>query len=841
MSKSSKKTQRPVLVAKEIADPELIKKLLTSPKIDSDQKTVLSKYLKKIEDGYVSVKYFYSPNYGSFGRIYAEGGVSLQTFKRNIRHTLAHNNYYDVDMVNSQPTLISQYCEKNTIECTLLTDYVQRRDVWLKDIMNTHNIDRDAAKLIVLKICNLGNYSFPNAEYKCSHRCCVCLKTKINVNYLCNPKDVNDKFFHINVCTDCTKEYNSRENSNYDTFADMYKEKHNISKKEVITCYDLYDMLQNDFPPDLEVKNKSLVALSKEMRAIAKEIYNIEENLVELVEKSEEKINKNATVLTYLTHKLEHNCLMAIDQFFKNKKYTVGVYCFDGLMIESNGVPAITKELLNECCEFVFKKTRYQIKLEVKKMNEIIEIPDIGFVEDDKEVQERLFQLENPDYFKFCNEQLYIFNEKKGIFTTSKKNTSLTTYLLKHQSQFNVPNTTGKKMKNYGRDSHLRERVIPYIEEAAEDIDWLDETSNSSLHHLLFKNGIYNMLTGEFTEGFDPNIVFHARIKHKFPERNKADIKYARSITFDKMLDDPLPLIVMFARALTGDVSENKSFVICPGRTNAGKSKLVKAFELCFGSYVDNFDANSLAVASKNDTNDKAQKWRWAYLLRYKRIIFSSEASMKQTIDCDNIKKLSSAGDNLKGREHYQNEQSFVPHFIPFCMLNDVPNFTQIDDATYERLKYVSFNKQFVENPTEKHHVKADIHIEKKFKEQRFINGFIHLLLDAYQYYLKHGQPEFDALTKEQWTIEGRQDSSVSEVLQNQFEKTNNEEDFISVAEMTAFRKRLGKDFSTISPTRFNEAIQQTFGITQCRKGRDKVRGWKYLKRKELNDNDDFY
>lgn len=839
MSKSSKKTQRTVLVAKEIADKELIEKILTSPKIDSDQKTVLSKYLKKIEDGYVSVKYFYSPNYGSFGRIYAEGGVSLQTFKRNIRHTLARDHYYDVDMVNSQPTLISQYCEKNNIECTLLTDYVQRRDVWLKNIMNTHNIDREAAKLIVLKICNLGNYSFPNAEYKCSHRCCVCLKTKIKVSYWCNPKDSNDKFFHINVCSDCALEYHSRKNPDYYVFADMYKEKHKISKKEVITCYDLYDMLQNAFPPDLEAKNKSLVGLSKEMRAIAKEICNIEENLVELVEKSNEKTNKKATVLTYLTHKLEHKCLMAIDQFFKNKNYTVGVYCFDGLMIESNGVPVITKELLNECCEYVKNKTKYQIKLEIKNMNESVEIPEIGFVKNDKDARDKLFSLEDPKYFKYCNRELYIFDENTGLYDTDIH--VLYNYIEKHEVHFNVLDNNGKIKNNYAQDSALIERIPKFIKTKSKDEDWLTRTTDSSRNYLLFKNGIYNMLENEFTEGFNPDIVFHGRIPHDFPIRNKKNIKYARSITFDKMLDDPLPLIVMFARALTGDVTENKSFIVCPGKTNAGKSKLIKAFEFCFGNYIGSFNANSLAVKSKNDSGDEAQKWRWAYSLRFKRIIFSCEASMNQTIDCDNIKKLSSAGDTLQGREHFQNEQAFIPHFIPFCMLNDVPKFTQIDNATYERLKYVEFKKQFVENPTEKHHVQADIHIEKKFKEEKFISGFIHLILDAYQYYLENGQPEFDQLTKEEWTIEGRQDTSMVDVLKLHFEKTTNENDFISVNDMTTFRKNLGKEFNTISPKRFNEMIQLAFGLTQIRKGKQGTRGWSNLIKKANDDNDDLY
>ena len=213
---------------------------------------------------------------------------------------------------------------------------------------------------------------------------------------------------------------------------------------------------------------------------------------------------------------------------------------------------------------------------------------------------------------------------------------------------------------------------------------------------------------------------------------------------------------------------------------------------------------------------------------------------MKNIMNGNLIKKIASGGDELIGRGHHEHEVSFVPHFIPFCMLNDIPLINPLDDAVYNRLKYIEFKKQFVENSTEDYHVKADPDIDIKFRDPKFIRGFTHLILDGFKYFLEHGQPEFDARTKEDWTIDGRQDTGVADILHNNFEITNNKNNFVSVADMKAFRNKYKKEFSSVSNKRFNEIVSLTFKLSQDRVGKNRVRGWSSLKKKEENyDMDD--
>src|SRR6185312_6125041 len=140
----------------------------------------------------------------------------------------------------------------------------------------------------------------------------------------------------------------------------------------------------------------------------------------------------------------------------------------------------------------------------------------------DFQVQQRLFFIEGANKFKYCNGIMYIFDERTGMFNTNKE--VLYYYMIKNKCFFNI--RVGKSIQSYGTSKSLMNNILQFVKTASEDNDWLRETDASSLGYLLFKDGIYNMKTGEFKEGFDPNIVFYCRIPHNFPRwLNKKDKK----------------------------------------------------------------------------------------------------------------------------------------------------------------------------------------------------------------------------------------------------------------------------------------------------------------------------
>jgi hypothetical protein len=128
----------------------------------------LIRYRDSIEYGLIggiaTRKVTYRPAAHALGRLYADSGLSLQSFPRRIRHTLCsllcagEMIYHDVDMANAHPRLLLQLCEANGWECIELNRYVSRREELLQDVMAQYNVNRDDAKTLFLRLLYGGKF-----------------------------------------------------------------------------------------------------------------------------------------------------------------------------------------------------------------------------------------------------------------------------------------------------------------------------------------------------------------------------------------------------------------------------------------------------------------------------------------------------------------------------------------------------------------------------------------------------------------------------------------------------------------------------------------------------------
>lgn len=115
-------------------------------------------HLKKIckeKNEIVYTTYNFSKSLQNYGRLFAQN-TSLQGLPREIRNALAFGKYYDIDMKNAHPTLLSQYCNANGIKCEIVDEYVKDRDTILSSICKDNRITRDEAKQTLLSILNGG-------------------------------------------------------------------------------------------------------------------------------------------------------------------------------------------------------------------------------------------------------------------------------------------------------------------------------------------------------------------------------------------------------------------------------------------------------------------------------------------------------------------------------------------------------------------------------------------------------------------------------------------------------------------------------------------------------------
>lgn len=753
----------------EKVDIGLLERMISADDIDSKIKDQLKQYYyKRSADGSINIKYAYSKVLKDKGRLYAKGGIGLQSFKKEIRHNLARDFYHDVDMENAHPRFILQYCEKNGIECERLRDYVENREERLTKIMEFHEITRDQAKTLMLRLCYLGNYKIPSKNH----------------------------------------------DNEFDDISGI----------------------------EPENKLKKLIKFQEELRKIAKIICGIESDVYEIIKSEETKINKVSACLSITAQMIEDKCLGKMSEFFSSENIKVGVLCFDGLMIEKcEKINSNLEKILKKCEKYVLEKTGYAIKLAVKPMDKKLsfELPQFAFyVNSDRDCQEKLFKIVGKDKFQYCKGQLYVFNEDTGMYDTAIE--TLFSYLNKNNKFFNVIiriDKDGKeKCDNYGDSAPLQHRVVQFVKTAAKDDEWLDKTQNTSLGYLLFKNGIYNMKKGEFTAGFDPKIVFHYRVPWDYTPRDKKEVKKAMKISFDALFEEPRAMIIMFARALAGDI-KMKKFVMCPGRSNAGKSKLINMLTRAFGGYIGHFNAESLACVSGNDTRDEAAKMRWALLSRFCRILLSSEVKMDRPLDGNALKKHASGGDRLTARTHGKEEESFIPHYTMFFLLNDIPKISPMDQAVDNRAQYIEFPyvfydpNKYPENP-KKYEKQGDLDIEEKIESDVFIRGFIHIILDGYKDFLENGMPEFDKELKEKWTADNKQNIEIKEVIYETFDITGQKNDTVKISDIKKFKERNKDIFQTISTQRFNEILE---GELKLSVGKDKKgdRCWNGIKLKE--------
>ena len=113
--------------------------------------------------GYLPVRYYLDESQEGFGRMKTEvivKGLRVIPYvhmKREIRAHLAGEHYYDVDMVNCQPSLLRQKLELSGISCPLLDKYVSGRDACLSEVAASCKVSRDAAKNLFIRLVYFGS------------------------------------------------------------------------------------------------------------------------------------------------------------------------------------------------------------------------------------------------------------------------------------------------------------------------------------------------------------------------------------------------------------------------------------------------------------------------------------------------------------------------------------------------------------------------------------------------------------------------------------------------------------------------------------------------------------
>ena len=527
-----------------------------------------------------------------------------------------------------------------------------------------------------------------------------------------------------------------------------------------------------------------------------------------------EKENLKGSVVSYFLQEYECQILETVYLYCVKNRYIENnncSLCFDGLMIlKDNFKPELLEELRNE----VHNKNGFKLTFIEKTMNEGYTDEQLNNSQISPEINNGVYNdldaaqtvYKNYPHWVCCDSSLFVFDDKTGLWTEkeevmfniiSRYNDHL--YLLTNNN-----NEIKKMSRGYGNSTTLQRQMLPQLKALCINNNWLKQTDFSSLGKLLFLNGYLDMTTGIFYDKFNPDIVFFYRIHRNYT--TDIDTEYANDIKqryFYNQLGEDVGnyLISSISRSLAGDRMKKIFFNL--GETNAGKSTYVIATSNSFDEYVGTFNGENLCI--KNSTADEAQLMRWAYLLRYKRIILSNEMKTESILSGNMMKKMSSGGDKLVGRTHGSEEKDFTPHYNVFCNANDLLEIKPYDPAIHDRLNILSYKKRYVENPSNEFELLKDENIFEEMKTDKFKDTYSFIILNAYLEFCKCNKketiPESVKNCKSEWGVgEWAENISVNKFLEI-YEITNNTEHYIRSSEIEEWVTKDSK--INISPTKF--------------------------------------
>jgi hypothetical protein len=740
----------------ELYDPDVMEIILRDSLYSDDIRKALRAYKKGAGKGCgarVNVKYYYGKNCGALkiGRVFAKARSGLQSFPRDVRDPLTAKWYWDLDMENAHYWIMRNFCENNGLRCDKIAYYCDHREECLEVV----SADRGIAKLAFLRIAYGGNIKLADIHFEDS-----------------GEEPEGDIGFIKSI------------------------------EKEIDT---VVKYVKGSYPEEL----KRATEMCKRKK--------------EWADKKGKKIywNIDYTALSLVLQTQEHKCLEVIEKVLIENNRQLDIPIHDGGRVRKlENETKFPEDTIRTAQEKVRAELNYTIKLKIKPLPTFQAPPRTGDVIDDEYASRRFVELME-DYIVREEDTIYYFNPDTGMWETGKTAFLTAVSRHKHKLIFKSVNEKGEeKVFNYGgtlKNILAMEKFIPTCLPNSRKIS---DSMDSSQYKLLFQDGIFDFNTG-FTVGFDPAIVFTKRINRKFPTvRDEKLIRLVDETLFQNAFDDVeaerhagLYFKKCLCVGLVGDY-RRKKFNACLGESNCGKGLTTTAFTKAFEGYIDEWDANELKYSSRNG-QDEARKLAWLKKLQGVRIGFSNEFRMDRTpIDGNLLKKASSGGDTLKGRDHQEGAISFINRCMLFLMGNDFGNITPKDSGIKERCRFIRFTKKFVDGePSAPDERKKVPEAKDWFNEDRYKDALFFTMCDCWNMMSldekkingKIIEPECVMEETNEW-VGDNGDDNFNDYIRRRYEITGSADDSVPSAEIVEYIQNECK-LSALSPNKIGRNL----------------------------------
>jgi len=709
-----------------------------------DPLTLFKKYVSKSKKGSIKgtkkINVSYKQN-NNIGRYFACGSLSLQTLPREIRHTIASDYYYDIDISNCHPVLIAQYANSKNLKCKYIKKYIDNRDEIFEEICN---------------------------EYKCT-------KDKVKNGFLC--------------ILNGSKSFLKMNDDKMPSFVRKYK-------KEVTTIQ------QYIFENEPEYKKLCLLNAKKKQES---NNYNCS--------------NELGSTMNIMLCDIENKILQCMVNYLDEKELVKSclTLVFDGFMIPKDNVKNVNMdELLKELEQEVLNELGYNIKLVVKPMNNIINVPDdykeesnegLKIIKNDEEGADNVLSLLNNSIYR-CENIIYFKDDNVWIDNYKTIENLLKKFIMEQSFVKHIKATKEDikegcstisilgvdycehKYEYYSSDTKGTSNILSaLISKIPINNNLLERILFSSKNKIFFNNGYYDFKQRTFIDNFD-NVETLIKINRDFKESSLDDQNKVKQLIFEPIFnEDTNEALILFSRAIAGHV-EDKLWSIMLGSRDAGKGIVCDSISTAFDKYIAVFNADSL-MFDKN-SGDAAKKLSWAYNFDKKRIAFSNEMKVDNTIKLDGclIKKLCSGGDKIQTRINNKDEKDCKPQTTVIFCCNDIPKIDPND--VYEKLIPFSLKSKFVEEEITPELLKENPFYKKSDEDLRtkvnndewIINAVTNLIINSYN----NKKVKLNDNMKDQLDAFSSSDN-IFDKLNESFEITRNEKDKLDNNVMKEFLK----------------------------------------------------
>lgn len=277
-----------------------------------------------------------------------------------------------------------------------------------------------------------------------------------------------------------------------------------------------------------------------------------------------------------------------------------------------------------------------------------------------------------------------------------------------------VDTYTGEALTNTA-DKFITNRVsVNYDPEADEPVmfkNFLYEIfkyplSKPDLPETYYDKGEYLTDEDDVSDGIDKEGKTHEYIKREWLKKCEEQA--------NEMIDY---VQVLLGYILTGMSTEHIFLLFLGKQGRNGKGVLVRLLVHILGDYAGEVQPELLLTAAH--TKSASSPSPEMLDLYQKRFIAASETNQTDRFDTGTIKRLT-GGDQLVGRNPYAKIVRFYPTHTIALQTNFAPNASAEDEAFWNRLHGIPFNRTFVDEPDpyDPFTAKKDSNLENKLKDE---------------------------------------------------------------------------------------------------------------------------